>query len=152
MTPQLFPIILTVPIIPIILRLASPISACVPQRSSSNFFWRLCTLTPHHYSDMQTHGYLMTPHHFLSIPSIPSIPSPCVNRLYRHTAAAIQTQKRLPAHSHTRRTRARALGAKNAKKSQIFAFFCLKSFDKSILDDILCLVLRLLSSGDNKTG
>ena len=113
-------------------------------------------LSPHHHSDMQTHGVSHDAPTFShnSHSSHKSHNSqPCVNRLYRHTAAAIQNTK-TPACTlaHTRRTRARALGAKNAKKSQIFAFFCLKSFDKSILDDILCFVLRLLSSGDNKTG
>ena len=43
MTPPTIPIILTVPIIPITPRLASPLSACVPQWSSSSFFGRLNT-------------------------------------------------------------------------------------------------------------
>ena len=84
--------------------------------------------------------------------STPALHSP-ITQTPQQTQTAIQNTK-TPACTlaHTQRTRARALGAKNAKKTRIFAFFCSKSFDKSILDDILCLVLRLLSSGDNKTG
>ena len=87
-------------------------------------------------------GYLMTPDQFPVFPVFPDWRQPS---LPAYRSCHPNTKTPACTLAHTRRTRARALGAKNAKKSQIFAFFCSKSFDKSILDDILCLVLRLLS-------
>ena len=99
MTPPTIPIILRIPRIPIIPRLASPSSTCVPQWASRNFFGgsvlvgmalssatNLCGsfvsgglyfVVNHHCGEANPRGYTMTPPTIpiiLRIPIIPIIP------------------------------------------------------------------------------